>query len=68
MKRICGVKVYRDESGGQNHCWRRVEPENISCEVVQEIEGAVRGYQTGDGERRVDMRQMSDGQYYRWLP
>lgn len=59
---VCGCQIQIDRSGGQGHCWRDVDRDDISGEVALEIEGEII-----DGEvESCDDFIASNGQHYRW--
>ena len=58
---VCGHQIQRDDSG-VGHCWRNIDRESISADVVLEIEAEI----IDGGKDSCDDFVGSNGQHYRW--
>jgi hypothetical protein len=59
---VCGNVVQLDKSGGQGHCWRTIDRDDISADILMELEGEM----IDGGKETCESFRASDGQYYRW--
>jgi hypothetical protein len=59
---VCGNVVQWDKSGGQGHCWRTIDRNDISADILDELEGEM----IDGGKETCESFRASDGQYYRW--
>lgn len=59
---VCGKTIQIDRSGGQGHCWRTIDRDDIPADIVEEIEGEII-----DGKQQKCSDFVgSNGQHYRW--
>jgi hypothetical protein len=59
---VCGCQIQQDASGGQGHCWRNVDADDIPANIREEIEAEMLD---GGREGHPDYTA-SNGQHYRW--
>ena len=59
---VCGCQIQQDHSGGQGHCWRNIDAQDIPANICEEIAAEI----IDGGKDECSGYVATNGQHYRW--